>query len=713
MNWYDTLKFAASPKNIINQWKVDDPFLKFFIYTYEPKIDLSKIKSQEDLKTHIQQSLIPSLKEKITMGNPNSYYLKEISDEEIMAEINEHANDPRIARAIEIFKRDPKQAKEVILTALNEDKKLSFDKWWKYMEQDYGDNPAFFYSMLNPMIEKSPPAQKNGPPPAHREAVEQIKDEIGNKGVTSMNVFKKFNKTSFDLDKERSEVIDIDKDKGWIRIDSKLRDRDEYKSNQEKLMRFSTGSGWCIARESHSNDYLSQGDFWLYFENKRPKAAIRLIGDKKVEEIRGLYNKEKTLDPLWEPVTTFLHNTDFDYKNNSFYTRLKDIMYKNVDLENNPEAYQSVLKAIEADPKQLGLISKENRAKFPELVETAAVGYEKRMNVLLDAVEKISPTGNEYQKRFSQFQDEFNDIPKEVKPHLSDNIEGRLASVHKNAFLRNPLEYEFFPEDMKAIITSEDKKTAWIRYVGNDPYRYNDTRMDDPGMEGVRQHIPIGPIVEGWDRLINLNIAHVDNIPSFILGYLPENYVENKIIEDFKKYPNNRDKKGFDKLRRVQERGLMTEEEIMNTYLDSVQKNPNIFRYAPPQYQDFIRNNLQDISPLAQKNLSEVISDASYFNAIMDEDIKNYLLNNHRQQIITSFINLRKRYGGDVNGYWKAIPEALQPDMPDYIKEEVANFWLPYVQKNPSFLNKVPIAIQQLVTNKLSYNCNWYRKIRA
>ncbi len=322
MNWYKhkTIKIAASPKNIINQWKVDDPFMKFFIHTYEPKIDLSKIKSKEDLNSFIQQSMIPSLKDKINRDGKNNYYKKTISDEEVLGEIGDHPDDPAIQRALAIFKRDPEGAKKVFLKSINDDKQKSFDKWWNYATKNYGDNPAFFYSILNPIIESSPPSQKNGAPPISEEAVEGIKDEIGTKGVTQMNVFKKFKKISSEYDRKSSNSLDIDDNKSWIRIDSKQRDPENYQKNKEKLMRFSTATGWCIAQESYANDYLSKGDFWLYLENEKPRVAIRLSDDKKVEEIRGYHNNKdlkKYLDPYWEQVKNFLHNSDLNYGNNS------------------------------------------------------------------------------------------------------------------------------------------------------------------------------------------------------------------------------------------------------------------------------------------------------------------------------------------------------------------------------------------------------------
>ena len=701
MNWYRRIKLAASPKNIVNQWKVDDPFLKFFIYTYEPLINLGKIKSKEDLVAHIQEELLPSLREKINPQNPNANYMKDMPDEAIHHELQEHQHDHRVQGILRRLKQDPsymKEAKKILLKAINEDKQKSFDRWWKYMEEDYGDNPAFLFSVLNPMIESSPATQKNGPPPAHREAVALIADEIGTKGVTQMNIPKKFNKTSFKLDKETSKAIDTSDKACWIRTDSKQRDPGDYRSNQEKLMRFSTGSGWCIAQERMSDTYLSKGDFWQYFENKRPKVAIRLEGPKHVAEIRGTYNKQETLDPYWQQVTDFLHETDFDYTSHPDYKRLQKIMFANADLENNPEAYKSLMKAIKADPTQLGMVSDENKRKFPELVKAAAVGYETKLNKLLDAVENIPTIGNEYQTRFGQFQDMYADIPDEVKPYMSQDIEGRLVEVHKKAFLRNPIEFENFPPEMQAQITDQEKKIAWTFYVGNDPYRYNDLRIPAE----VRKMIPIQPIIDGWDRLIDLNINHVDNIPSYVLERLPQNYVKNKVISDFKRYPCNRDKHGFDKLRRVQEMGLMTPEEIAQTYVEAVQRNPKLFSFIPPQYKEHVKMNMQgDLSGISQKHLQEVMYDASYFNSIPDEQIQLWLIQNRTNEVISSFLKLKDVYGGNIGGWWKVVPEPLKPLLPEPVKTEVANFYVKYVPRE-----QIDPVLQPYLTAS-----NWYRRL--
>ena len=67
----------------------------------------------------------------------------------------------------------------------------------------------------------------------------------------------------------------------------------KYKENLNKLMRFAQGSGWCIAGHRFADQYLSDGDFWLYLLGGRAMVAIRMIGDNKVQEIRGHHNDLK------------------------------------------------------------------------------------------------------------------------------------------------------------------------------------------------------------------------------------------------------------------------------------------------------------------------------------------------------------------------------------------------------------------------------------
>jgi len=767
MSWYKMLKFAANPKSMINNMKITDPFLKFFIYTYEPAIDASVVKNEEQLVAFIKESLISDLKKKTHRANPDSYYKKSMSREEIVNELNEHADDPRFAGLSQrILTNDTayKSAEKTLLDAINSDKQKSFDKWWKFMSQDYSDNPAFFYSILNPMFEKSPAERKNPVPPAHREAIAMIADEIGTKGVNQMNVAKKFSKLSFQLDKDSSPSIDLDNEgdqidkskekyqnasdeeiqqvqknskKCWIRIDSGIRDKKGFTPNQEKLMRQSTDAGWCVAQTSYSEDYLNKGDFWLYCENKKPTAAIRLHGDRDVQEIRGLYNKEKTLDPLWEPVTSFLHQTDFNYTGNRFYKHLQDIMMKNANLD-DPAVFQNLLNSIKSDPKQFGLISEKNKREFPELVaelaKEAAHGYDRQMNALLDDIETIPPTGREYQSRFGRFQDEYTTIPEEVKPYMNSDVQGRLVQVHKTAFMRNPLEYEFFPDDMKAIITPEEKKESWSRYVADDPYRFNDLISrykkgeDADNISDIVASIPLKPIIIGWDDLINQNIQHVDGIPDFILKYFPKNYIGNKIIEDFKKYPCSTSRDGYDKLKRVQEKGLLTEEQISQAYSDFVSRETargsiqNPISLVPKVYREAITSNMGEDSSVADGYYQQVITNASYFKTIRDPNIKNILITNPRyiDGVVRSFVKLKDKYPeNEWNGYCEDLPFEIKPLLPDWVKDSVANFWLPYAQRNPAYLDRLDGIIRPLVENKLQTlpppqaSGNWYKRIRS
>ncbi len=724
MNWYKTtnlIKLAAA-KSKIQRYSIASPSVKFFIHRYEDVIpwdEAEKVKqSGGSVDSYIQEliktNLLPSLGKKIDPKSPNNNFMSpdDISDEDVVHEIiaTEEAQG-RVPRG-HYTPAQVQGGRNMILEDINSEKATQFNDWWGYMhdEEIYTQNPAFQYSVLKPMIDSSPSNKKNGSPPLNAEILAGIWDEITNKGVDHMNILKKYRKASVKAEKERSEsegVQATEKGGRWIRIKGgpSVDNKAELKENINRLKSLSQGTGWCTGR-GHAGIYLPEGDFYLYIENDKAVVAIRCIGNK-VQEIRGPRNKQENLDPYWQEVINFLNTTSLDYQNNIHYKVLQDIYMMNVDLTEGSDEYSTVLKQIQTDHKNYLRLSDGNKQKFPEFRKTAAVGYRKELESALAEIEREANEGS-YMRKFDRFQDKYENIPSEIKTELPD-MQDRIIRVHKNAYARNPNLFTEFSEEIQQSFSPEEQAEGWRKYVEADPYHYNDTRIPDE----VRATIPIGGLVAQWKQLLSNNVEHADNIPSYISERLGPNYVENIIINDFKKYPCNRDKHGFDKLRRVQEKGLLTEDQIAQVYAEAVKRNPNIFRYMPPQYQDNVKSTMQDISPLAQKNLNEVISDASYFNAIQDPEIKNYLLTSHRDELITSFINLKQRYGRDMNGYWKVVPVELRPHMPDYLKEEVANFFLPYVQKNPSFLSKVPPELHPFITNKLSSRINWYKEVRA
>ncbi|KKK54630.1 hypothetical protein LCGC14_3082780, partial [marine sediment metagenome] len=349
------------------------------------------------IQKYIKNKLIPSLNEKINPESEKNNYLKHIHLER---EFQQDPDNPQVQAAYALFQQDPQGAENRILENINTDKKTSFFEWWKYMTEEsdeYKNNPAIIYSILKPVIDSSPETQKVGPPPLNAEALALIWDEISTQGATQINILKRYKKISSKLDKESSKVVSTESGNEWIHIPSKIADPQNYPTNLEKLMRFSQGSGWCIAGKSYADRYLKQGDFWLYLEGGTPQVAIRLVGDKKVSEIRGQRNKQETLDPYWEEVTNFLQTTDFDYKNNSHYKSLEKMMLMNADLEADPEKYKMVLESIREKPENYKLLSVNNKSKFPELTQIAAKGYEVKMHQLLDSVENIPASkGSQY-----------------------------------------------------------------------------------------------------------------------------------------------------------------------------------------------------------------------------------------------------------------------------------------------------------------------------
>jgi hypothetical protein len=707
MSWYNKITKTAAAKNKIQKYKVDDPSLKLFIHKYENSIPWDQISSAEDIQNYISAKKLPELKSKIDINSEDNNYLKDI---DLESEYRNHPDDPQVQQALAIYQQDPERAKGIILNQINEEKEKVFNNWWNYLTEEdvFANNPALIYSIAKPIIDSSPKTKKVAPPPLNQEALGLVLDEITTQGSTQINVLKRYNKISSKIDKASSEVVQTDLGNEWMKIPGKPTDPSNYSNNLEKLMRISQGTNWCVAGNTMAERYLSQGDFWLYIENGVTSAAIRLIGNKKVAEIRGRGNGQDP-KPYWEPIVKFLSNTDFDYKNNSHYKPLEEMMLMNADLKSNPQNYDMVLNKIKDDYKNYKLLSDQNKADFPEFTKIAAKGYETRLHNLLDNVENLPPEGKQYQSRFGIFQKEYSSVPQEIKPFLSDAIEGRILSVHKNAFYKNPLELEDFPPEIQASISDQDKIEAWSNYVEGDPYRYNNPKIP----LGIKEKIPVSTIINPWLDLININIKHLDNMPSEIIQLLPPNFIQNKVISDFQSHPFARTKfRKYEKLERVKKMNLMSDEEIINTYINAVAKRPDLAKFTPDQYKQVVMNSMQSqgTDQLTETAKNDIIINPLSF-ITLNENIQKSLINKYPLVVGQSFAKLRSRYQGNLDGFWRSLPTLARPCIPPALREEVVMYYKQYVDRNPAFLIKVPPDLQPDVLSKMAKLTNWYVKI--
>lgn len=293
----------AKPIDKIRRLGITDPYLIFFINTYETSVDWNKIKSQEDLDKCIAEELLPKLKSKIDIESENNNYVKDIDLEK---EFVIHNDDPLVQEAKRVYDAtgDMAKAKKPILDGINEKKKYRFGEWWTYITTSelYKNNYAFQYCFLTRIIDSSNSNDRQEPNMVNEYVVATISSKIREDNGQSFNILKEYVKV---LAKSNvSEELGKGVDTGWIYLPSKIHKPEGFSERAKKLSEMSKEvTGWCVGELGTATSYLSDGDFWMYVKNNIPVAAIRFIGDK-VAEIRGDQKTQETMSATgyWEEV---------------------------------------------------------------------------------------------------------------------------------------------------------------------------------------------------------------------------------------------------------------------------------------------------------------------------------------------------------------------------------------------------------------------------
>ena len=715
MNWHKKIFKIAAAKSKINKLGIANPALKFFIHKYENSvgIDWNKIQSPADIETHIYSQLLPSLYKKIDPNSEDNNYLKaEYLD--LATEFAEHPDDPQAQVAYRIYQRDPEAANQHVLSIINKGKQESFQEWWNYLTQEdeiYRGNPAFMYSILKPIIDSSPEKAKNGAPPLNSEALSTIWEEINSQGVTHMNILKNYRKISSKLDQQGVEKVSTGGEGEWLKIPSKISDPQNYKENLNKLRRFSQGSGWCIAQNHHSNQYLSQGDFWLYLEGGRAVVAIRMIGDNKVQEIRGHHNKDENLEPYWQEITQFLHQSPFDYKNNPNYKYIEDIYFMNANLEKGSQDYNTVMEKIQRDHNTYIKLSDENRKKFPEFLEVAKEGFRRELNDQLLEIEAPGLSEGSFLYKFDNFQSYYKKIPDEVKVSLGDMNE-RLLQTHKKAYHNNPIIFPEFSPEMQRQFSKEDQISAWKNYIDQDPYHYNDTRIP----ADIRPYFSVDVLKDKWKNMLMKNAEHIDYIPPEILKLFQPGEIEGYILQDFANFPVSMVHGRMDKLNRVEKlvsQGRIDKQQVINILTNSIRQNPEWMSRLPEPYKSELMSQTNVKTIVEQGQKQHVIRDTGYFKSLQLND-QNVILQQYGKEIGEAFAKDLNKYRGLLHDFWTNTPANVRPHLPEYIIENVAQFYANAVRNSLTEFQrqsgKIPSDIHERVIPKLSFGKNWYKK---
>jgi hypothetical protein len=301
--FYNIFLEGISPKEKIQKYKIDNPFLIQFILRYGEEIDWNKVKQTIDINSQVQRDLIPQFRSRLNSESHPKTVLYSGENMNINKEIElvrqahpEHYD--AISKIIQ--EKGKEEVKKYLVDIINKDKKSVLQIWLRRIDENVND-PIKQYLILKPIFDSTDSSKKKTPKPYIWMAVRDYLKNIEDSPYKLNNLMKSYESTLSNvlLHTERFKSIKSGNLK-WIKIPGEKEDRENFESNVETLMGLSCNI-WCISGKTMATHHLkNDGSFYLLLdvENKKPNAlmAIRMKGDK-IEEIRGELDAQK-FDPV-------------------------------------------------------------------------------------------------------------------------------------------------------------------------------------------------------------------------------------------------------------------------------------------------------------------------------------------------------------------------------------------------------------------------------
>jgi len=209
----------------------------------------------------------------------------------------------------------PENVREQMMDVAIEDQKASLDAWMDYLTSDDAVYPAWFkYFVWRNVTKLSQFDKERGEfkkrtdstvapyPDIYREPLAQIADiyekiKADNKNLKEPEIKEVFSKKFSNL---YAELISKS-------LAASMENREEIRGewvkyeqgrggDAEKLFQSleGKGTGWCTAGHSTAQTQIESGDFYVYYTNDsngeptQPRLAIRMDGDKRIGEVRGI-----------------------------------------------------------------------------------------------------------------------------------------------------------------------------------------------------------------------------------------------------------------------------------------------------------------------------------------------------------------------------------------------------------------------------------------
>jgi len=233
----------------------------------------------------------------------------------------------RVARergqAVEVI---PENVREQMMDVAINDQKTSLDSWMDYLTSNDAVYPAWFkYFVWKNIIKLSQFDKERGEfkkrtnstvapfPDIYREPLAQIADvyekvKADNKNLKEPEIKELFSKKFPDIyadliqkslasSMESSEITRGE----WVKY--------KQGSNEDATKLFTSlenkGTGWCTAGSSTAKAQIESGDFYVYYTNDiegaptKPRLAIRMDGEDKIGEIRGIL-PHQNIEPIMQ-----------------------------------------------------------------------------------------------------------------------------------------------------------------------------------------------------------------------------------------------------------------------------------------------------------------------------------------------------------------------------------------------------------------------------
>ncbi len=222
----------------------------------------------------------------------------------------------------------PENVREQMMDVAIEDQKHSLDAWIDYLTSEDAVYPAWFkYYVWNQIIKLSQFDKERGEfkkrtsttvapyPDIYREPLAQIADiylkvKEDNKNLREPEIKEAFSKKFPTLYAEliskslAASMEGREEIKGeWVKYE-----QGDGEAAQKLFQSLEgKGTGWCTAGKSTAETQIESGDFYVYYTNDasgeptQPRLAIRMDGNNKIGEVRGIL-PHQGVEPLMQEV---------------------------------------------------------------------------------------------------------------------------------------------------------------------------------------------------------------------------------------------------------------------------------------------------------------------------------------------------------------------------------------------------------------------------